>query len=93
MRRERVRPVDAIIDEAFAFNNITGVRTELNHIVFWFADPMMMKIAYLARLPDTSTETISPESRRCLRRTFSLARHSRNTCSAIPNKRVEWDAP
>ena len=31
--------VDAIIDEAFAFNNITGVRTELNHIVFWFADP------------------------------------------------------
>src|SRR6266550_6371181 len=31
--------VDAIIDEAFAFNNITGVRTELNHIAFWFADP------------------------------------------------------
>jgi hypothetical protein len=31
--------VDAIIDEAFAFNNITGVRTDLNHIVFWFADP------------------------------------------------------
>ncbi len=31
--------VDAIINEAFAFNNITGVRTELNHIVFWFADP------------------------------------------------------
>ena len=31
--------VDAIIDEAFAFNNITGVRTELNHVVFWFADP------------------------------------------------------
>jgi hypothetical protein len=30
---------DAIINEAFAFNNITGVRTELNHIVFWFADP------------------------------------------------------
>jgi hypothetical protein len=31
--------VDAIINEAFAFNNVTGVRTELNHIVFWFADP------------------------------------------------------
>jgi hypothetical protein len=31
--------VDAIIDEAFAFNNITGVRIELNHVVFWFADP------------------------------------------------------
>ena len=31
--------VDAIINEAFAFNNITGVRTELNHIVFWFANP------------------------------------------------------
>src|SRR5215475_12900990 len=31
--------VDAIIEEAFAFNNITGVRTDLNHIVFWFADP------------------------------------------------------
>jgi hypothetical protein len=31
--------VNAIINEAFAFNNITGVRTELNHIVFWFADP------------------------------------------------------
>ena len=31
--------VDAIINEAFAFNNITGIRTELNHIVFWFADP------------------------------------------------------
>jgi hypothetical protein len=31
--------VDAIIDEAFAFNNVTGIRTDLNHIVFWFADP------------------------------------------------------
>ena len=31
--------VDAIINEAFAFNNITGIRTELNHVVFWFADP------------------------------------------------------
>src|SRR5207248_11362107 len=31
--------VVVIIDEAFAFNNITGVRTPLNHIVFWFADP------------------------------------------------------
>lgn len=36
--RGQVR-VDAIIDEAFAFNNITGIRTDLNHIVFWFADP------------------------------------------------------
>jgi hypothetical protein len=31
--------VDAIINEAFAFNNITGIRTDLNHVVFWFADP------------------------------------------------------
>jgi hypothetical protein len=31
--------VDAIIEEAFAFNNITGTRVDLNHIVFWFADP------------------------------------------------------
>ena len=31
--------IDAIIDEAFAFNNIIGIRTDLNHIVFWFADP------------------------------------------------------
>jgi hypothetical protein len=36
--RKHVR-VDAIIDEAFAFNNITGVRVDLNHVVFWFADP------------------------------------------------------
>jgi hypothetical protein len=36
--RAHVR-VDAIIDEAFAFNNITGVRVDLNHVVFWFADP------------------------------------------------------
>src|SRR5438552_1350992 len=31
--------VGGIIVEVFAFNNITGVRTDLNHIVFWFADP------------------------------------------------------
>ena len=31
--------VDAIIEEAFAFNNITGVRKDLNHVVIWFADP------------------------------------------------------
>src|SRR6266436_2730430 len=31
--------LDASVDEAFAFDNITGVRTDLNHIVFWFADP------------------------------------------------------
>src|SRR6266545_841132 len=49
---------------------------------------MMMKIAYLARLPDTSTETINPGSRRCLRRTFSLARHSRN--SATPFLTIAW---
>ena len=24
--------------EAFAFNNITGIRTDLDHVVFWFAD-------------------------------------------------------
>jgi len=36
-----VPPFGAVqyIDEAFAFNNITGIRTDLNHIVFWFADP------------------------------------------------------
>ena len=31
--------VDAIIEEAFAFNNITGVRKELDHVVIWFSDP------------------------------------------------------
>jgi hypothetical protein len=31
--------VQAIIEEAFAFDNTTGVRKELNHVVFWFADP------------------------------------------------------
>jgi hypothetical protein len=31
--------VDAIIEEAFAFNNTTGVRRDLNHVVIWFADP------------------------------------------------------
>ncbi len=31
--------VDAIIEEAFAFNNVTGVRKDLNHVVIWFADP------------------------------------------------------
>ena len=31
--------VDAIIEEAFALNNITGVRRDLNHVVIWFADP------------------------------------------------------
>ena len=49
---------------------------------------MMMKIAYLALLPHTSTETMSPESRRCLRRTFFLARHSRN--SAAPFLTNAW---
>src|SRR6266699_1161887 len=39
----------------------------------------LMKIAYPVRLPDTSTETVSPELQRCLRRIFSLERHSRNT--------------
>src|SRR6266480_4599863 len=42
---------------------------------------MMMKIAYPVRLPHTSTETMSPESRRCLRRTFSQARHYRNSAA------------
>src|SRR5438094_8420844 len=31
--------IDAIIDEAFAFNNITGIRTDLNHMLLRFADP------------------------------------------------------
>jgi hypothetical protein len=57
-----------------------------------------MKIAYPARLPDTSTETTSPESRRCLRRIFSLARHSRNTASpflslAESRKCLDWRFP
>ena len=70
--------VDAIINEAFAFNNITGVRTDLNHIVFWFADPADDEDCIPVLLPDTLMETMSPESRRCLRRIFFLARHSRN---------------
>jgi len=28
-----------IVEEAFAFNNATGARTDLNSIGFWFADP------------------------------------------------------
>jgi hypothetical protein len=28
-----------IVEEAFAFNNETGVRKELNSVGFWFADP------------------------------------------------------
>jgi len=31
--------VDAVIDEAFAFDGNTKVRKELNHVVVWFADP------------------------------------------------------
>jgi len=31
--------VDAVIEEAFAFDGITKVRKELNHVVVWFADP------------------------------------------------------
>ena len=31
--------VDAVIQEAFAFDGITRVRKELNHVVVWFADP------------------------------------------------------
>jgi hypothetical protein len=38
-----------------------------------------MNSVYPVLLPDTSMETIVPESRRCLRRVFFLARHSRNT--------------
>ncbi len=38
----------------------------------------MMKIAFPDPLQPTSMETVRPESRRCLRRIFSLARHSRN---------------
>ena len=70
--------VDAIINEAFAFNNITGIRTDLNHIVFWFADPADDEDCVPVLLPHTLMETVSPESRRCLRRIFFLARHSRN---------------
>ncbi len=28
-----------IVEEAFAFNNETGTRTDLNSVGFWFADP------------------------------------------------------
>jgi hypothetical protein len=38
----------------------------------------MMKIAYPVLLQPNSMETARPESRRCLRRIFFLARHSRN---------------
>src|SRR6266436_6196527 len=38
----------------------------------------MMKIAYPVRLQPSLMETVRPESRRCLRRIFFLARHSRN---------------
>jgi hypothetical protein len=31
--------VDAVIEEAFAFDGITKVRKDLDHIVIWFADP------------------------------------------------------
>jgi hypothetical protein len=31
--------VDAVIEEAFAFDGNTKVRKELNHVVVWFADP------------------------------------------------------
>jgi hypothetical protein len=31
--------VDAVIEEAFAFDGSTRVRKELNHVVVWFADP------------------------------------------------------
>jgi hypothetical protein len=31
--------VDAVIDEAFAFDGSTGIRKNLNHVVVWFADP------------------------------------------------------
>ena len=81
--------VDAIIDEAFAFNNITGVRTELNHIVFWFADPNDDEDCVPGSAPTPLRwKTMKPESRRCLRRTFSLARRSRN--SAAPFLTNAW---
>jgi len=31
--------VDAVIQEAFAFDGTTRVRKDLNHVVVWFADP------------------------------------------------------
>jgi len=31
--------VDAVIEEAFAFDGNTKVRKDLNHVVVWFADP------------------------------------------------------
>ena len=40
-----------------------------------------MKIAYPVLLQPTLMETVRPESRRCLRRIFSRARHSRNTAA------------
>src|SRR5437762_1561265 len=53
----------------------------------------MMKIAYPVRLPDTSTETVSPELRRCLRRILSPARHSRNTALAWSGTRLDRRSP
>jgi hypothetical protein len=34
-----VNSFQAIVEEAFAFNNATGARTDLNSVGFWFADP------------------------------------------------------
>src|SRR5262249_8066213 len=44
---------------------------------------MMMNSVYPVLLPDTSMDTIVTESRRCLRRIFFLARHSRNPAALL----------
>ena len=84
--------VDAIINEAFAFNNITGVRTELNHVVFWFADTMMMNSVsrFCSR-----TLRWRQGVRSCgdVLEEFSSWRATPVTYGAVRNNRVEWDAP
>jgi hypothetical protein len=58
--------------------------------MWYFGSPIrrLMKVVYPVLLPDPSMETVSPELRRCLRRIFSLARHSRN--SAAPFLSNAW---
>src|SRR3954464_11729549 len=48
----------------------------------------MMKTAFLVLLPDTLMETLSLESRRCLRRIFFLAHHSRK--ATAPSVTIAW---
>ena len=85
--------VDAIIDEAFAFNNITGVRTELNHVVFWFADPNDDEECVPGSAPGHFDGDDEFRSRGDVFEEFSSWRATPVTYGAVRNNRVEWDAP